>query len=333
MTEKQTFRLLVVMDMSEDLLFQHISIVLKLLNSFTDKNNLTSPHILRRLDYLYERLSDFLGRDLDNDWWSDNSQVESQLTYFKSPKHLIARTPSSSRAESIDFQPPQSFETAESRLIPLNFDSVGTTDSSSVSVVNFCLSQNNITESTSSIFNIETTAAQPELQNNITESTSSTSNIETTAAQSELQNNITESTSTSNKETTAAQPELQKNDMISSKVAQSTSMEAFNNCELAQDVRITETKTYAESINVEPMRNTEIIENVSPIESTVCAVDKITDVGYKCTECNEEITLLNCDQALSLALHVQSTMHQQAMTQKTEKSAVNITAKTYVTEK
>ena len=44
------------MDTSENMLFDHITVVINLLHTFSDIGNITKPHLIRRLDYLYERL-------------------------------------------------------------------------------------------------------------------------------------------------------------------------------------------------------------------------------------------------------------------------------------
>ena len=81
------------------LLFQHITIMLKSLHNFSDKGNITKSDVLRGLDYLYERLSDFLGRELEA-WWSENTPAQNQLRnhYQKttSPEHTNRTQPSSS---------------------------------------------------------------------------------------------------------------------------------------------------------------------------------------------------------------------------------------------
>ena len=101
---QEYYKLLGVMDISEgeDLLYQHISIVIKLLNGLIDKKNITQPHILRRLDYLFERLSDFLGRELEN-WWSNDGSSENQIQ-LESMSRLIASTAQKTYEEPVNFQ-------------------------------------------------------------------------------------------------------------------------------------------------------------------------------------------------------------------------------------
>jgi hypothetical protein len=54
------------MNKSEASLLEHVHAVVSLLNTFIVKDNISSQHVLQRLDYLYNRLSDFLGRELCN---------------------------------------------------------------------------------------------------------------------------------------------------------------------------------------------------------------------------------------------------------------------------
>jgi hypothetical protein len=54
------------MNTSEVSLLQHVNAVVNLLNSFMVKDNISSQDVLRRLDYLYNRLGDFLVQELCN---------------------------------------------------------------------------------------------------------------------------------------------------------------------------------------------------------------------------------------------------------------------------
>jgi hypothetical protein len=66
------------MNTSEISLLEHVNAVVNLLNSFVVKDNICSKDVLRRLDYLYNRLGDFLVQELCNNNEPNDSQVQQQ---------------------------------------------------------------------------------------------------------------------------------------------------------------------------------------------------------------------------------------------------------------
>ncbi|XP_069681955.1 uncharacterized protein [Periplaneta americana] len=64
----------------ETLLLEHVDTVVKLLNSFAMRNNIKSQDVLRRLEYLYDRLTDFLDRESSDDLGRDSMSLESSST-------------------------------------------------------------------------------------------------------------------------------------------------------------------------------------------------------------------------------------------------------------
>jgi hypothetical protein len=55
------------MNKREAVLLEHVHAVVRILDIFKVKDNISSKHVLRRLDYLHNKLSDFLDQELCND--------------------------------------------------------------------------------------------------------------------------------------------------------------------------------------------------------------------------------------------------------------------------
>ncbi|KAJ9580093.1 hypothetical protein L9F63_004235 [Diploptera punctata] len=352
------------MDKSEAQLFQHISIVIKLLNCFSHKRNITSSDVLHRLDYLYERLSDFLGREL-NEWWLNNDQEDSLFSQHFIPQITNLLKPGSSNLQpsefveitkpiSLTFNPETSqnddIENAisevthnsassckeEGAVIPAVQESdVSDVDYADAKLPNCMEPTENVTESellTSQVSNKTTEALSPVLHCSDDESTVFKYKCED-CNEEIISFNPDKQILMSLHIQSAEHRKALKQEIKTSSV----SIKAKINVPEVSDIDYADGKL---PICMEPTEDVTESEHSTSSKTTEalslelhCSDDESTVFKDKCEDCNEEISSFNPDKQMVMALHIQSTEHQKNLKQDTKMSSVSINEKRNVTMK